>query len=334
MKINKKELLDALERVKPGLASKELIAQTTSFAFIKGRVVTYNDTISISHPVPGLDLEGAIQAEGLFKFLNKVKKDDLELEIVGNEITLTSGRAKAGFTLQTEIKLPLDNEIMERTEWRVLSEDFIKAIQFVMSACSRDSTVCNSVCVERSGAITATDNYRIARYTLADDMPCMTFLLPSDAAVEVVKLNPVHIAEGNGWVHFETEEGTIISCRTSEGIFPNVSQILTIKGEKLELPKAIDEILDRAMVFAKRDHILEESVKVSISDRAFKVRATSDTGWFEEETNIKYEGTLAFSIAPYLLKDILSKTLVCEVCGNKLMFEGSNWVYITLLMIA
>ena len=48
MKINKKELQEALERVKPGLASRELIEQSTSFAFMRDRVVTYNDEISIS----------------------------------------------------------------------------------------------------------------------------------------------------------------------------------------------------------------------------------------------------------------------------------------------
>jgi len=39
MKINKKELKEALEIVKPGLANKEMIEQSTSFAFLKGKVI-------------------------------------------------------------------------------------------------------------------------------------------------------------------------------------------------------------------------------------------------------------------------------------------------------
>ena len=72
MKINKVELQEALEKVKPGLASRELIEQSTSFAFMGDRVVTYNDEISISHPVKNLDVTGAVKAQTLYAFLNKI----------------------------------------------------------------------------------------------------------------------------------------------------------------------------------------------------------------------------------------------------------------------
>ena len=52
MKINRKELLDTLSIVSPGVSNKEMaIEQATTFAFLKDRVVTYNDEISISHPI-------------------------------------------------------------------------------------------------------------------------------------------------------------------------------------------------------------------------------------------------------------------------------------------
>ena len=63
MQINRQNLQKALEIVKPGLSNKEIIEQTTSFAFIDGKVVTYNDEISICHPVEGLTLEGAVKAD-------------------------------------------------------------------------------------------------------------------------------------------------------------------------------------------------------------------------------------------------------------------------------
>jgi len=108
LKINKSNLQKALEIVKPGLASKELIEQATSFAFINGCVITYNDEISISHPVDGLELEGAIQAEKLYSILTKLKTDEIEVTINDKEIILQSGKSKIGLTLQSEIKLPLD----------------------------------------------------------------------------------------------------------------------------------------------------------------------------------------------------------------------------------
>jgi hypothetical protein len=71
--MKKTDLIKALEAVKPGLANKEMIEQSTSFAFMEDRVVTYNDEISISHPLKGIPIVGAIKADELYAFLSKVK---------------------------------------------------------------------------------------------------------------------------------------------------------------------------------------------------------------------------------------------------------------------
>jgi hypothetical protein len=333
MNISKLKLQEALEKVKPGLADKASIEQATSFCFLNGRVVTYNDSISLSSPVEGLELTGAIEAEHLYKFLSKIKKDELELEIKGNELILTTGKAKAGLTLQSEITLPLDEELSKKGKWKDLPENFIKYLSFAVPSCSKELSKPVLTCVHVQGStIEASDGYRITKCTLKDEMPVNTFLLPSTSALEVVKLQPTKISEGKGWVHFKTEEDTILSCRIFEGEFPEIDAHLVVEGVRLELPNTIDEVLDRAMVFAKRDKVLSESVDISLSKRKLKISAKSDEGWFEESVNIKYENEdVKFSITPYLLKGILSETQECVLGKNKLKFQGENWEYITLL---
>ena len=44
--VNREAFLHQLESVQAGLSSKEMIEQSSCFAFIKGKVVTYNDEIS------------------------------------------------------------------------------------------------------------------------------------------------------------------------------------------------------------------------------------------------------------------------------------------------
>ena len=92
--MKKAELIKALEAVRPGLANKEMIEQSTSFAFMKDRVVTYNDEISISYPIQDLDLTGAIKAEELYAFLSKAKTEDIDVEITDAEIRLKAGRER------------------------------------------------------------------------------------------------------------------------------------------------------------------------------------------------------------------------------------------------
>ena len=334
MEINKTQLQEALEIVKPGLANKEVIDQSTSFAFIDGRVVTYNDEISLSHPIPGLELTGAILADNLYKFLAKVKKDDVTFEVSGNEIILTTGRAKAGLTLQDEIKLPLDEEIAEKGKWKTIPENLIQAIDFVMGACSRDMSrpVLTCVHVNKEGFIEASDGYRISYYTIENELPVETFLLPAISATVLVKLKPIKIAEGRGWIHFQTEEKTILSCRVFEDDYPKTAKFLSMKGATLTLPKLLNGALERAMVFSKREHMLDESVEVEIADRELTLRATSPSGWFEESLNIRYDDApIAFHITPYLLKNILQETQRCEISDDKLKFSGEGWVYVTAL---
>jgi len=332
MKVDRKQLQDALERVKPGLANKELIEQSTSFAFVKNRVITYNDEISISHPIEGFQVTGAIQADTLYKFLSKVKKDTIDIEIADNEILFASGRAKAGIALKSEIKLPLLE--LKDPDWKDLPENFNKSLKFSMGACAKmsDDTVLDCINVKAEGILEASDSLCVAQCDLKEEIKVPNFLLPATSAVEVVKLNPIQIAEGQGWIHFRTEDDTIISCRLSEGSFVSINPHIIVEGVRAVLPKTINEILDRAMVFSKRDHVLLEKIDIIIANNRCKVQATSNYGWFEEEINMVWEhDAIDFSITPYLLKDILLETQECIIGERSLKFQGDGWVYVTAL---
>lgn len=335
MKINKQELVEALGIVKPGLANKEIIEQSTSFAFLGDKVITYNDEISISHPITGLDLQGAVQADNLYKFLGKIKDETLNFELKDNEILLKTGRAKAGLLLQAEIKLPLE-EVSGKKQWIDLPKDFVKFMSFAMTSCSRDMSrpVLTCVHIDQSGIIEASDSYRITHCDLKEELQFNTFLLPAISAVEVVKINPTSISIGKGWVHFKAEDETIISCRIINDKFPDTTPILNVKGTRLILPQTTNEILEKAMVFAKRDHILDEMVMITIHEKKLIINAKNETSWYEEDVNMNYNGEkIVFSITPYLLKSILSETKECTISNEitKIKFEGEGWQYVTLL---
>jgi DNA polymerase III sliding clamp (beta) subunit (PCNA family) len=333
MIIKKANLQQALEIVKPGLANKEIVEQATSFAFMEGRVVTYNDEISISHKVDGLDITGAVKADKLYPLLAKIKKEEIDLEIVKNEIIISSGRMKAGIFLQQEITLPLDQGVAEKGKWKNLPANFTKSLEFAMGSCAKDMSkgVLTCVHIDKRGFIEGSDIYCLAKCDLKTELPIESTLIPASSAVQVVRVNPTKVASGNGWIHFRNNAGTIISCRTWEDVYPDSAKMDMIKGARLILPK-VDDALDRAAIFSKMDHILDEEVVINISDNRFKMRATSDDGWFEEELNMKYSGApIELAITPYLLRGILGETKACQYTENKLKFEGEGWFYITAL---
>lgn len=333
-KIKTSHLKNALEIVKPGLANKEIIEQSTHFAFMNGRVCTYNDEISISSPVPGFDATGAVWAEELYQLLSKTKKDEIEMVITDTEVQLKSGRGKASLILKQEIKLPLE-EVGKINDWEPLPKDFLQFLPFAIHACSNDMSqpLLTCVHVKENGVIEASDRFRIAKCQLFDEMPTDNFLLPATSAAQVIRLKPTHIAKGEGWIHFKAEEkDAIISCRIFNDKFPDMTPHLKVTGNKITFPKTMRDMIDRATVFSKRDHFLDERITIALTEKRITVKSESDTGKYEEPANMKYAGKdFAFSITPYLLKEILGRTQNCIVGKDRLKFEDEGWEYICML---
>lgn len=341
MKINRKELLGILDIVSPGVSNKESnIEQATTFAFFKDRVVTYNDEISISHPIEGMEgLEGAIEAKILYPLLSKITDETIELTRNKNsEIIIRAGRMRSGLVLQKDIDLPIDEEIGEIEDWFDAPENLIEALSFVVFAAGKglDSPILSGVHVSSKGFVEASDGYRIARHDLVGELGINTFVIPSSNISSLAHMGKItHIAEGMGWVHFKTEEETIFSSRVFEEKFPNTTSWTKMDGKKLVLPESIDDVLNRAMVFASRKSFLDEEILFSLEKGKFSIIAECDVAWFEEEVDAEYEGGENFSIriAPAFLKDILKKTSACWIGTSKIKFNGTGWEYMSLLRV-
>lgn len=334
MKIDKAELLTALEVVKPGLANKEIIEQSTSFAFMGDRVVTYNDEISISHPVKGLNITGAIRAQEFYQLLNKSKKAEIELVVTDNEIQISAGKERAGITLAQEIKLPLD-EFTLPDKWHSVDPELLTAIKFCAFSCSKDMSkpVLTCVHVRKDGIIEGCDNSRITRYKIKP-LAVKTLLIPVSSAMHLTNLNITEIAEGAGWVHLKTTEGTVFSCRVFADSYPDTNKFFDVEGIEMKLPKNLKDILDKAGIFAKRDFSSDQLTTITLADNKMKLRTESDAGWFEAEANIRYTHEQAsFSVNPAFLKEICEKTQACILGDRVLKFEGDNWQHIVALLV-
>lgn len=330
MKINKEELRKALEIVKPGLANKEMIEQATSFAFLEDRVVTYNDAISISHPVPGLSIHGAIKADKLYGFLSKTGTKEIHIKADGKQIKMVAGKAKAGIAMQEEIRLPLDEEIGKKGKWKKLPKDFKKALDFAWPNCSADMTtpVLTCVNVNKDGRIEASDRLRLITYQIGE-LPLPGFLIPGTSTRELTRLDPTHMARGKGWSHFKTKEDTIFSCRVYEGEFPETGGLFDFEGTEIKFPKGITDAIQRAQVFAKTDHISDEWVEIKFSEGNMEIKFEGETDWFSEDIKCDYAGEeMSFKITPTFLLQILTTMDTCIKGEQALKFTGEDWQYV------
>lgn len=343
MKINRKDLQNALIIVKPGLSNKDILEQTTSFAFINGRVTTYNDEISISHPVKGINFEGAIKAEELYGLLTRLNKDEIELGVDNNELQIRCGRVKAGLQLEDEIQLP---DVLPKGKWKKLPNpnQFKDYMIMAMQTCSTDmaEVKLTCVCVRKDGGIIGSDNYRVVQCT-GSKSPVADYLIPATSISELVKINPVQIQLEKNWVHFKSENDTIFSCRRVNVEYLEQELINDIikfnKKGKIEFPDKIEEMLQRVGEFAKRQIVTDSNVEVSIQNGKLLMRAVADQtkSWIEDKSSIECDKNISFMITPKLFENILKVTRTCVLDKKmeKVKFvmesENINWEYVVML---
>jgi DNA polymerase III sliding clamp (beta) subunit (PCNA family) len=327
MIINRAELQTALEAVRPGLASKDVIEQSTSFAFMEDRIVTYNDEISVSYPFKGLGITGVVKAEALYQFLSKVKQDEIDLDPQENELRIKAGRINAGLVFESEIRLPVE-EVGNIDKWKDVPDGLLSAFKLCHPCASKDMSRPMLTCIHVDGArVEAGESYQVMRVELSSKVPIDTFLIPANSAREVARYKMEKIAGGNGWVHFKSADGMVFSCRVFDGDFPDTSNILQIDdGLEVTFSAKMMEALERSDVFSKTGITTDAEVRIAVEQNKVTVAAKNEFGWFEESLRVKYDGDkFSFRTSPELLVNGLKAKLTCFIGGNRIKFTGENW---------
>lgn len=344
IKINRQELINILDKVKPGLAKREIIQQSNTFAFIAGKVVTYNDSISVSYPIKDLDFVGAIQAKEFYELLNKLTSNEVFLSVEGNNLVVLADKSKAGFVLQSDIILPLNEvEKAKADSWIPVPSNLKDALAFSLFSCARDIGIPAFTCVHlnKDGYVEATDNVRITRYKVNGSFPT-SVLIQSSSVKALLDYDFTEMSFGNSWIHFRDNTGLVFSCRLFSGRFPDIesSGILNVQGETVVFPSNLIDMLDRALVFAKNFNSYDlvktgiPLLDISFKDKLFKVKIQGESGWFEEFVELDYEGApISFSANPLLLRDIVDKTNKCVVGERCVKFQNDEWEHVIALAI-
>ena len=332
MKIKKTELLKALAQVKPGLAAKEAIEQSTSFVFINGFVATYNDEIAVSLPID-MELGGAVQSRELFALLNKIKDDEITVSIDDNEFRIQGKKFKSGIRLESEIVLPLDF-LKAELEYFPIPVEFEDGVQVCLFSAAQEnvSPVLSNIHV-KSNYVESCDNFRLTRFKLPAAVE-HEMTIPSTAARHLVGYSFNNYAIDDGWIHFRQEEtGLVYSCRTFEETYPDLEQFLQVKGSAIKLPDELRDVLDRSGIFSAASDGTENLVQITVGDNWCVVRGENDNGWIEEKIRVKTKGaTIAFQVSPKILQDILSRSNKATLSPKSLKFVSSKFTHVVSLI--
>ena len=326
--INRQDFIDALTKVKPGLANKEIMEQSTHFIFDDDKIWTYNDQITIMQPFQS-GLTGAVKAESFYKLLNKITDEEISItEEDKGQVKISGKKIKAVIKIDPEVKIdPIQIPGTNSKKWEKLPENFHEAIAFCSFSASRNMIRPELTCLYiADGFCIGCDTFKGTQYKL-DSKLSQEFLLPATAAVHLANYNPYKIIADAGWLHFINKEKTTFSCRTypDEEYPEKIWEFFEVEGDEISLPEDFRSAIERAEILLTADFDLDRIVSLVIEEDEIICRGEGDTGWIEERADIKYDGEkIDINVHPILLADIL-KHLQTVVVGDRLMFEGENF---------
>ncbi len=329
MTIITEEFLDKLTMLKAGLSSREFLEQSSCFAFQDGCAMTFNDEIACRIPIK-LDLEGAVQAQGLLEILGKVKDAELMIRQDEGELRFKGKRKGFSITMEEKITLPIDKvELPEK--WRTLPPEFIEAIGLVHHCCSTNDATFLLTCVHiHPEWVEASDNFQAMRCNVNIGLG-KSLLVRGKSIAHICSLGMDKIGLTKNWIHFKNHAGLIMSVRRYDEEFDDLTLIFKFKGYPITIPKGIADVTKRASVFSDTSNG-EALVTVSVSENRVVVKGQSALGRYSEAQTVVYAGPpISFVIAPDLLEGISQKYSEARINEDRMKVTGGEWQYVTVL---
>ena len=335
MKISREKLLWALEMTKPGVATKEVIEQSTKYIFWNGRVLTYNDEISVSAPLEDSTLEGAVEAKPLYDLVSRLEDENLSLSHDENSLRIKTSRINVKLPLQpVALPFPVLERFENPGEEKPVPENLMQALRFCAPCCSTNLGRIALTCVHVTKDFAeATDGFQAVRYRFAGTMPVEEFLIPAAAVRELSGYEITAIFENNDeedtWIHFSAKAGVRFSVRKIDVQFPAVDKILTLdESIPIRFPADVIGAVNRAKIFASADGTGLDKLKVRLDSGKLTFLAEGEFGHFEETCEVDSEASASFATFLDPLRNALTNSSECQFAKNRISFSGENWQYV------
>lgn len=336
MRVKKTELLDALRAIKPAIASKEIIDQSTHFVFQKGEVRSYDDRVSINSE---FDYDGpsfAIKADEFLKLVSSLTSEEIELNLGdNNKLKLKCGKTKATLNIDHEVKLP-DIDLPQDNDWIDLPSDFVSSLKFSLFSVGKNASkpALTCICIEND-TIWSSDNDRLTKTQMESAISEPNgMLIPGEAAKKLIPYAPNGYCIHKNWIHFINDFNVIFSCRRVNVEYPDLEHFLKIKGSTVKLPETIIHSIERASIMSFGDFETDRFITVTAGGKKLLIKGKGPLGSIEETLKVKFDDEFAFNIHPQHFVEILQlmNELTVSEKGNSILFKGLKFSHVISLI--
>jgi len=335
MKINKDKLIEALEAVIPAIGKKNLQEQIPGFIFTGNDIVTYNEQLCIRYPFV-TDFACAIPADEFYRILKGIEEESIDINLDGESLFLKTNKTKAKLNIffeESDILKSIGSIIDVKMKWKILPEEFVKAISLCIFSASKDISQGVLTCVYiGNGKILSSDNYRISMYELEGINTSILF--PLSSAKELTKFDIKEYCLIDSWVHFKTSDNVIFSSRVVKETYPDCDPYFELEGgSRLRMPKELKGAVEAVTFFAAGEHI-DKKITVSFQEDAILCTGESKHGWVKKKVPIKFKRKpITFNINPIFFSEILNNITSARLTKGKALFKSGNFKHVLALPI-
>lgn len=322
MKVNRGNLVQTLELVSAGLSTRNIVEQSNCYCFRNGKVFSYDDETAAIHKSP-LDVEGAVPAEPLKDILFKMKDEEIEVTQVEDHLMIKGKREKVQINMDKKIELPIEN-LENPSTWKSLPGNFAEAVKLVETCAGKDDSQFSLTCIHvHPHWIEAYDTMQFARFSLETGLP-EPVLVKQGSLRHIIDLDMHEFSLTKEWIHFRNASGLTIACRRYTDQYPTLGKLCELKGKKIQLPKSLSELSQRAEVFSSYN-IEDNQIRIDITPGTVSVQGESQYGKYKGRRKLDYTGErLSFMVHPQMLNQLISQHTLCEVCIDSLAIKATK----------
>lgn len=322
--VNRAELVAVLGMVAPAVAANgEQVTQGDCFIFSDGKVVAFNDDMSVSHPC-ACHLVGAVKAQEFMTLLSRYKAEVVNIDQKEGEVVIHTKDGTSGVVF-SPTNSDITDAITQPTKWYKLPSGFCAALLVSSKVCDLNSNVPIQSNVYVSGETCwATDNYQILVAKMGGEVKKPMFI-GAGFAKHIVKYEPIEYGLSDGWAHFRNDAGVIISVRTVEvasGEDLNVDFAIK-KGAKLAVTGDYGESIQRLRAVAGD----ETEVDIKIRNGILHLKVKGQFGWVHEKLKATCPVEAAFRLHVFVLEQALAKSSTMMFDDKSIYIDGENFQY-------
>lgn len=341
--IEKKDLLDIIQKVMPAVDKKAIVEEMGHLVFDGQYVLTYNDKVAISYPMPeGFDISCGVVAADFVAAVKGIRTKEVTLNHTDNGLVVYGGKYNTVLPFYDQNKIiELHASLDIDSIWDQLielPEGFIDGLRVCKYAASDNLDNPKGVYAVKidGGVIFATDGYQATRYPI-NDIGLELCFIQKTFIDGIVNFEPVYAFFNNSWAFFLNEAQAMMSCRVSNVAHaypPNVDQVFQEFEGGFQFTEALDEELSSLEFFSEGTDKADKSINITIESSGKCILSTeSKRGSVSVETEVKgFSGEqVSFIINPGALRETISHNGFMHVSERFLSLRTDNFEHVAAL---